>query len=81
MFSGPNYHYRGKTLNYLYTIAGNLCKDYLKKVKEIPMEETELINEEDPVEHQMENVLNKIFMQQVLGKLPDESFPFMHWHV
>ena len=30
----PDYHYKGKTLNYLYTIAGNLCKDYLKKTKE-----------------------------------------------
>lgn len=29
----PEYHYRGKNLNYLYTIAGNLCKDYLKKEK------------------------------------------------
>jgi len=67
-----DYHYRGKTLNYLYTIAGNLCKDYLKKVKEIPMEETELIDEENPQKHQMENVLNRIFMQQTLGQLPDE---------
>ena len=33
-----DYHYRGKTLNYLYTIASNLCKDYLKKIKEIPLE-------------------------------------------
>lgn len=31
-----NYYYKGKTLNYLYTIAGNLCKDYFKKTKEVP---------------------------------------------
>lgn len=66
-----DYHYRGKTLNYLYTIAGNLCKDYLKKVKEIPMEETELIDENQE-EHQMESVLNRIFIQQALVQLPDE---------
>lgn len=65
-------YYRGKTLNYLYTIAGNLCKDYLKKVKEIPMEETELIDEENQEEHQMENVLNRIFMQQAMRQLSDE---------
>lgn len=35
-----DYHYRGKTLNYLYTIACNLCKDYSKKIKEIPIEES-----------------------------------------
>lgn len=68
-----DYHYRGKTLNYLYTIAGNLCKDYLKKIKEIPMEETEFIDKENQEEQQMENVLNRIFMQQALEQLPDES--------
>ena len=29
------YQYCGKTKNYLYTIAGNLCKNYYKKKKEI----------------------------------------------
>ena len=28
------YHYKGKTKNYLYTIAGNLCKNFYKKKKE-----------------------------------------------
>ena len=41
----PDYHYKGKTLNYLYTIAGNLCKDYLKKTKEMLLEEIELVEE------------------------------------
>ncbi len=67
-----DYHYKGKTLNYLYTIAGNLCKDYLKKAKELPMEERELTDEENQDEQQMEDVLNRIFMQQALGQLPDE---------
>lgn len=67
-----DYHYKGKTLNYLYTIAGNLCKDYLKKVKEIPMEETELMDEDNQEEHQMENALNRIFIQQALRQLPNE---------
>lgn len=67
-----DYHYRGKTLNYLYTIAGNLCKDYLKKAQEIPMEKTELIGKENQEEHQTENALNRIFIQQALGQLPHE---------
>ncbi|MBR1742584.1 MAG: RNA polymerase sigma factor [Lachnospiraceae bacterium] len=29
-----DYKYRGKTKNYLYTIAGNLCKNFYKKTKE-----------------------------------------------
>lgn len=67
-----DYHFRGKTLNYLYTIAGNLCKDYLKRTKEIPMEKTELMNEEYQEENQMENALNRIFIQQALEQLPNE---------
>lgn len=67
-----DYHYRGKTLNYLYTIAGNLCKDYLKKIKEIPIEETAFIQEINLEEYQMDNVLNQIFMEQLLTQLPEE---------
>lgn len=32
------YSHRGKAKNYLYTIAGNLCKDAYKKKREIPLE-------------------------------------------
>lgn len=67
-----DYHYMGKPLNYLYTIAGNLCKDYWKKIKEIPIEEIELIEEKGLEEHQTEDILNKILMEQALKQLPDE---------
>ena len=30
-----DYHYQGKTMNYLYTIAGNLCKNHCKKKKDV----------------------------------------------
>lgn len=65
-----DYHYRGKTQNFLYTIAGNLCKDYLKKVKETPMEINELM--EEKALEEMENVLDKILIEQALKQLPDE---------
>ena len=52
-------------MNYLYTIASNLCKDYLKKIKEIPLEENEIVEE-----NQMENILNKILVEQALKQLP-----------
>lgn len=63
----PDYHYREKTLNYLYTTAGNLCKDYWKKPKEMPLEETEV-----PEENQTEAVLNRILLEQAMRQLPDE---------
>lgn len=64
----PDYHYKGKTLNYLYTIAGNLCKDYLKKTKETLLEEIELVEE-----NQTEQILNRVLIEQALEQLPDES--------
>lgn len=67
-----DYHFRGKTLNYLYTIANNLCNDYWKKIKEIPIEKTELAAEKNQQDHQMENALNKVFMEQAFKQLPDE---------
>lgn len=43
-----DYHYQGKTMNYLYTIAGNLCKNHCKKKKDVLMDDefllTHLIN-------------------------------------
>lgn len=66
------YHYKGKTLNYLYTIAGNLCRDYLKKIKEIPVEETKFAEEKNLERYQTEDILNKIFIEQSLRQLPDE---------
>lgn len=67
-----DYHYKGKTLNYLYTIAGNLCKDYFKQGKEIPMEATELIDKENLEEDEIEDTLNRIFIRQALEQLPNE---------
>ena len=67
-----DYHHKGKALNYLYTIAGNLCRDYIKKVKEIPMEEMEFAEDKNSEQYQTENILNKIFVEQTLQQLPDE---------
>lgn len=39
-FSSLNrYQHRGKIKNYLYTIAANLCRDYYRKCRDIPMAE------------------------------------------
>ena len=60
--------YKGKTLNYLYTIAGNLCKDYLKRTKETLLEENEFEEE-----NQTEQILNRVLIEQILEQLPDDS--------
>lgn len=66
-----DYHYKGKTLNYLYTIAGNLCRDYSKKVKEMPVEGMEYL-EENWKQCQTEGILNRIYIEQALRQLPDD---------
>lgn len=67
-----DYHHKGKTLNYLYTIAGNLCKDYVRKIKEMPLEEKLLMEDYFFEDNQMEKALNQIFIGEVLNQLPDE---------
>lgn len=41
----PRYQYRGKTANYLYVIAGNLCRDTWHRPKEIPMEQSSMLSD------------------------------------
>ncbi len=41
-----DYRFMGKTKNFLYTIAGNLCKNAYRSMREIPVEETYLTGEE-----------------------------------
>lgn len=67
-----DYSYKGKTKNYLYTIAGNLCRDYYKKIKEVPVEESELSTQTGSAEHPMEHVLSTLTVEWALKKLPDE---------
>lgn len=66
-----DYHHRGKAKSYLYTIAGNLCKDQLRKAKEVPAEETLLNGKPAPEQHPMEDVLNRIIIERALQELPD----------
>ena len=35
----PQYQHYGKAANYLYVIAGNLCRDSHKKIRPLPLEE------------------------------------------
>lgn len=66
-----DYRYMGKTKNYLYTIAGNLCRDYYKKAKESLLEE--VVEMQNSLQQsKLENVLNKITVEAALNSLPEE---------
>lgn len=61
------YQHYGKAANYLYVIAGNLCRDYYKKPGEISMEELP----GQPV-YQMEVLDLRMDIHSALEKLPQE---------
>ncbi len=67
-----DYHYMGKTRNYLYTIAGNLCRDYYRKTKDSPVEEQSEKLQEDLQKSEEEDVLNRITVETALKRLPDD---------
>ena len=67
-----DYRYIGKTRNYLYTIAGNLCKDYYKKIKESFLEELPAEVQISSQASEAEDILNKITIQAALNGLPEE---------
>lgn len=67
-----DYHYRGKTKNYLYTIAGNLCKNHLKQTREIPMENEILLQEMEASNDLAEQVTNRFAVEWALKQLPKE---------
>lgn len=67
-----NYRYMGKTLNYMYTIAGNLCRDYYKKARD-SLWDDELNDLDDEYGNLKPDViLNKIAIEDSLKSLPDE---------
>lgn len=67
-----DYRHIGKTRSYLYTIAGNLCRDYYKKKRETPLEEPVINKVFDLSKNHEEAVVNKITIEWALKKLPDE---------
>lgn len=65
-----DYHFQGKTKNYLYTIAGNLCKNYYKKNKEVFLGDEELSNCE--ASDDIEQVIDKVFIDRAVDSLSQE---------
>lgn len=61
------YQHYGKTQNYLYVIAANICRDFYRKPEEISVEE--LL--EEPAS-EMEALALRLDVHQALEKLPPE---------
>lgn len=63
----PNYNHYGKAKNFLYRIAGNICKDYYRKNTELL-----LLDYLEPEEDQVDVIDNRIDLGRALHKLPEE---------
>ena len=66
-----NYRHVGKAKNFLYTIAGNLCKNYCSKAREAPMDDSNLANLAGTNEF-TSNLIIKLEVEDALSRLPDE---------
>lgn len=66
-----DYRHMGKVKNFLYTIAGNLCKNYIKKTKEIPLKDSELTDLAEETEI-TPDILIKLEVEDALEHLSDE---------
>ncbi len=67
----PKYRHQGKAKHYLYTIAGNLCRDYFKKKREILMDDVKLGEQAGSAECPMDAVSNQLALEWALGELAD----------
>lgn len=68
----PNYRYMGKTKNYLYTIAGNLCRDSHKRIRESLPGELALERQDCSRPPEADEVLDGLTVQAALDSLPAE---------
>lgn len=67
-----DYRYQGKTKNYLYTIAGNLCKNYYKQQKNSFLQEECLSEVEALSDNLEEKITDRMMLEWALEQLPDE---------
>lgn len=67
------YRYKGKTKNFLYTIAGNLCKNYYGKIRDIPVDREDIEkNNTQGDTRSIDSALNKVMIESALKQLPEE---------
>lgn len=68
----PSYRHRGKAKNYLYTIAGNLCKNMAKK-NAAELAEPEILERWPIVDETMDRVAVRIDVEQAINALTPEE--------
>ncbi len=66
-----DYRHKGKTKNYLYTIAGNLCKNYYKQQKPASIDD-EKMSEIEAAGDQEKKITDKVTLEWALEQLPAE---------
>lgn len=67
------YRYQGKTKNYLYTIAANLCRNHYKKRRPVPLD-TEVLTVAAGAAPDEEAAANThLLLEWALGELPPEQ--------
>lgn len=65
--SFPEYRHHGKALNYLYTIAANVCRDWARKDAPLSLEELESDPEAPPGQEDI-----RLDVRRALQSLPEE---------
>ena len=68
-----DYRHTGKAKNYLYTIAGNLCKNYYKQAREIPLEDGQMPQEGDGAPDEEASAVDRVTVAWALEQLPGEQ--------
>lgn len=71
----PQYQHRGKVKNYLYTIAGNLCRDQYSARHPLPLEAAGDVGR-DPIPEAEERLL----LGRAIRRLPEEQREVMILH-
>ena len=67
-FAGlDRYRHYGKAANYLYVIAGNLCKDYYRKASPLPLEE-----QAEPAGQPLEVLEDWLDLEAAFRALPED---------
>lgn len=67
-----DYRHMGKAKNYLYTIAGNLCRNEYKRQTGVPMEEESLAREMT-LGNDADMVIDRVMMEWAIAQLPQEQ--------
>lgn len=66
------YRHVGKAKNFLYTVAGNLCRDFYKKKRDVPMERKELESNASPAPDSLGAAVERAVLEEALLKLSEE---------